>query len=344
MLPLHALPRPALATAYIAATASAYCFRRAVLHNLSPFEVLRRHVQWESGWPAGARGVIGFWASVLAWLVIFCPAYPLLAFGLRPAGFSSFFYYYPNANGAGLLIERLSPLREQVLRVDWHRFNVKVGKPGRPFEQSGLFGLPLGVSHHPPAIELNLPHLDFGSVRHYPWKQHTNLFLSGRVRAAARVETSKAEAVSALDSLHRAAARNNASAYLSHFAPESTFCGADATDIWPVFPKFASYVRERFGRGDGWAYSVRDRQLRCDSQVTAHQGGDPSIMWFVEDLWSARLGNCRGSGVLVRSDKNAKQRGRPTAERAWKVAQYSLAMAVQESTVTGSGSPEAEAW
>ena len=67
------------------------------------------------------------------------------------------------------------------MRLEWHRFLVNVGKPGRKF------GHHAGRSRHPPSVELNLPHLEFPSrgIRHWPWKQHAPLLLRRYTRQAA---------------------------------------------------------------------------------------------------------------------------------------------------------------
>ena len=165
-------PSPAIAaTTHVVASAACYCLRRGVLHELGAREVARRHCTFESGWPPGPRGVAGFALSVAAWLLLYLPVYPLLEPALRVKGIASFYYYYPNANGAGVLFERLSD-RKQVLRLDWHRFQINVGKSGRKYAHGG-------VSRHPPAVLLNLPHIDLPTlgVRHWPWRQYTAVLL-----------------------------------------------------------------------------------------------------------------------------------------------------------------------
>jgi hypothetical protein len=70
-----------------------------------------------------------------------------------------------------VLFERIAD-RKQVLRLDWHRFQINVGKPGHEYASGGL-------SRHPPAVLLNLPHMDFPTrgVRHWPWRQYTAVLL-----------------------------------------------------------------------------------------------------------------------------------------------------------------------
>lgn len=316
------IPIAAAAGSYVAASTALYCFRRAALHKLTAAEVLRRHLTYEPGWPAGFRGRVGFAASFIAWLALFQPIYPLLELGLRMNNLASFFYYYPNANGAGLLVQRISP-KEQVLRLDWHRFNVNVGMAGKTAE-CGL-GYEY-VSRHPPSMQLNRLHCDFPTmgVRHWPWRQHSAQLLRPALREAARSADVKAAASKTLNAMHRAASGANADAYLRCFASDAVFLGTDPSERWPVEPAFSTYVRERFGKGDGWEYAVKGRH------VSFVAGSDERLAYFDEDLENEKLGRCRGTGVLVR--ELVEQDEAATEEDArrlqWKVQQYSLTMAV----------------
>ena len=179
---LAPLPAPtaslAVCACHVTASCAAYCCRRGVLHSLGAREVARRHITFEPEWPQGLRGIVGFTVSVVSFLLLFLPVYPLLEPALRTRGLASFFYYYPSANGCGVLVERVSD-RVQLLRLDWHRFRVNVGAPGRPYEHGGC-------SRHPPAVELNVPHIDWPciGVRHWPWRQHTGLMMPVATRRA----------------------------------------------------------------------------------------------------------------------------------------------------------------
>ena len=110
-----------------------------------------------------------------------------------------------------------------------------------------------------------------------------------------------------LDALHAAAAAADAQSYFACFAAEAVFLSTDASERWPI-AEFESYARARFAAGDGWSYAVRQRHITV-------RGG---VAWFDETLHNAKLGACRGSGVLVRA----------TEEAPWLVAQYNLMMAV----------------
>ena len=80
----------------------------------------------------------------------------------------SFFYSYPNAHGVGVILEPLeaqslsiSQRTKMQIRFDWHRFTVNIGQVGRDGYR------------HPPARELNLPHLDIPrkKMKHWPWRR-----------------------------------------------------------------------------------------------------------------------------------------------------------------------------
>ena len=114
-----------------------YFLRRGSLHRIGALEVARRHFIMWPGWPDGPRGKLLWLTMVVIWLVLFTPVWPLLELMLRPAGLASFFVYYPKAAGCGILVERLPPDSTQVLRVDWHRFSINVGKPGRAYAYGG---------------------------------------------------------------------------------------------------------------------------------------------------------------------------------------------------------------
>ena len=110
-----------------------------------------------------------------------------------------------------------------------------------------------------------------------------------------------------LDSLHEAAASADFDAYFALYARELVFLGTDATERWNR-AEFMAYTRDRFSQGQGWTYTVLERHVSV--------GPDGRTAWFHERLENARLGETRGTGVLVREDDT------------WKVAQYHLTIPV----------------
>ena len=167
---------------YMTASVASYCLRRGILHRwpngkpLGAAEVLRRHIQYEDEWHMPNKPVLQgrLWhlAHVSAWILLFQPVYPIIEMALYPWDLAAFWFYYPSARGAGLVIESRELRRRgkrgsraQVFRLDWHRFELNVGKAYPP----------PNTGRHPPSVLCNLPHVDLPqrSVRHWPWRQHT---------------------------------------------------------------------------------------------------------------------------------------------------------------------------
>lgn len=112
----------------------------------------------------------------------------------------------------------------------------------------------------------------------------------------------------ALDALHDAASRADESRYFSLFAPDAIFLGTDATERWTL-TEFRAYSHPYFSQGRGWTYHAQDRHVAF--------GPDGRTAWFDESLTNAKLGLCRGSGVLVK---------KPDGD--WRIAQYNLSIPI----------------
>jgi len=108
-----------------------------------------------------------------------------------------------------------------------------------------------------------------------------------------------------LDDLHRLAAEADGEAYFALFSDEAVFLGTDATERWTL-DEFRAFAEPHFSKGRGWTYRVRDRWITVEDDTA----------WFDEVLDNERLGECRGSGVLVRVDGE------------WLLAQYNLAIPI----------------
>ena len=119
------------------------------------------------------------------------------------------------------------------------------------------------------------------------------------------------QAIPALDELlngfHRAAAESNFDDYFQRFAEDAYFLGTDAAERWSV-SDFKDYARPAFEQGRGWKYDVLKRNIE-------HRIG-LDIYWFDEVLFNAKLGRCRGTGIIVRENGH------------WKIAHYSLSMLI----------------
>ena len=116
----------------------------------------------------------------------------------------------------------------------------------------------------------------------------------------------KAAVGAVLDEMHAASAAADGDRYFALFAPDAVFLGTDPEERWPL-DQFREYAGARFAAGNGWSYEVRERHITVQNDIA----------WFDERLHNAKLGDCRGSGVLVRDEKSS-----------WRIAQYNLLMAI----------------
>lgn len=115
------------------------------------------------------------------------------------------------------------------------------------------------------------------------------------------------EVASVLDGLHDAAAKADEERYFAIFTPDAVFLGTDISERW-TYAQFRAWAKPYFQQGQGWAYTARSRSIFF--------GPSGDTAWFDEFLDNKRLGECRGTGVLVKSDG------------VWRVAQYHLALPV----------------
>jgi hypothetical protein len=113
-----------------------------------------------------------------------------------------------------------------------------------------------------------------------------------------------------LNSFHVAASRADYEAYFTNWSNESVFLGTDATERWQG-QQFKDFAKPYFEKGQGWTYLPRDRR------VIFH--ANEQVATFDELLDNEKYGECRGSGVLVRSS---------VAQTGWTIAQYNLSFPV----------------
>ena len=113
-----------------------------------------------------------------------------------------------------------------------------------------------------------------------------------------------------LDGFHAAASASDFEGYFSHFAADAYFLRTDASVRWSV-SAFKAYAEPAFAAGQGWTYRVLDRNLETRP--------NSETVWFDEILMNAKLGRCRGTGVVIRE---AGQ---------WKIAYYSLTLLIPNS-------------
>jgi hypothetical protein len=113
-----------------------------------------------------------------------------------------------------------------------------------------------------------------------------------------------------LDSLHDAAAKADETQYFALFAKDAVFLGTDAKERWTL-EEFKAFAHPYFAKGKAWTYTP----VPGTRHVTI-EGQNHDVAWFDEQLQNAKLGVCRGSGVLIKRDG------------VWKIRQYNLTMLV----------------
>jgi hypothetical protein len=125
-------------------------------------------------------------------------------------------------------------------------------------------------------------------------------------RSAAATE----QVASTLDSLHQAAATADESRYFDLYAKDAVFLGTDAKERWTL-EEFKAFAHPYFAKGKAWTYVPI-----AGSRHIVIEGAGHDVAWFDEKLENAKLGVCRGSGAVVKTD------------RGWKIRQYNLTMLV----------------
>ena len=108
-----------------------------------------------------------------------------------------------------------------------------------------------------------------------------------------------------LDAFHAAASRADEEAYFALLAPDAVFLGTDGTERWDK-ATFRAFSHPYFAQGKGWTYKPRDRHVTLSR--------DGRVAWFDELLDNESYGECRGSGVLEKTDGG------------WRIVQYNLSV------------------
>lgn len=149
-------------------------------------------------------------------------------------------------------------------------------------------------------------------------KNYLLILLLAPVLFACKTSTSPADTTTAsneisqmLDSLNRAAARADFTAYFSYYAEDGIFCGTDATERWDK-KQFMEWSKPYFDKGRAWDFTAIDRHIYVDPSGTS--------AWF-DELLSTQMKICRGSGVVVKENND------------WKLKQYVLSTTVPNSIV-----------
>ncbi|NJM80012.1 MAG: nuclear transport factor 2 family protein [Flavobacterium sp.] len=117
---------------------------------------------------------------------------------------------------------------------------------------------------------------------------------------------------SLLDLWHKAAAEANFDNYFNVLAEESIFIGTDATENWDK-KAFMVYAKPHFEKGKAWIFKALERNIYFSK--------DGKTAWF-DELLNTQMKICRGSGVLVKENKE------------WKIKHYVLSMTIPNDNST----------
>ena len=113
-----------------------------------------------------------------------------------------------------------------------------------------------------------------------------------------------------LNVLHEKASVADYEGYFALYATNAVFIGTDAHEVWSI-DDFKAYAKPHFDKGTGWTYLPRNRHIYFSL--------DAQVAWFDELLDNKKLGETRGTGVLIKTDGT------------WKVSQYHLAIPIPNS-------------
>ena len=109
-----------------------------------------------------------------------------------------------------------------------------------------------------------------------------------------------------LNNWHKAAATADEDVFFGSMTADAIYLGTDATERWGR-DEMRKWSKQYFDRDSAWVFHVIKREVYFSE--------DGSTAWFEEslDTW---MGECRGSGVLVKTDD------------AWKLKHYNLSVPI----------------
>ena len=113
-----------------------------------------------------------------------------------------------------------------------------------------------------------------------------------------------------IDNWHKAAATANYEVYFNLMEDDAIFIGTDATENWSK-KAFQEYAKPHFNKGKAWSFTTLERHVFIDKSG--------KIAWF-DELLDTQMKICRGSGVLVKVNKQ------------WKIKHYVLSMTIPNGT------------
>lgn len=136
------------------------------------------------------------------------------------------------------------------------------------------------------------------------------LFCITTLAIAQNNEKEKTAINSLLDNWHKAASQANFDTYFNAMAEESIFIGTDATENWDK-KAFITFAKPYFDKGKAWNFTPLERHIFFAK--------DGKTAWF-DELLNTQMKICRGSGVLVKENKE------------WKIKHYVLSMTIPNDT------------
>jgi hypothetical protein len=114
-----------------------------------------------------------------------------------------------------------------------------------------------------------------------------------------------------LNQWHKDAAESNFDAYFEAMNADGVFVGTDALENWTV-SEFKEFSKPFFEEKNTWNFKTLERNIYSDS--------GNNVVWF-DELLDTRMGICRGSGVLMKENKE------------WKIIHYVLSMAIPNESI-----------
>jgi hypothetical protein len=111
----------------------------------------------------------------------------------------------------------------------------------------------------------------------------------------------------ALNSWHQAAATANEDAFYGFMTKDCIYLGTDPSEKW-YRDELREWAAFAFERDVAWAFHPFDREI--------YFAKDGLTAWFDEKLRTEKMGECRGSGVVIKT------------EEGWKLKHYNLSVTI----------------
>ena len=132
------------------------------------------------------------------------------------------------------------------------------------------------------------------------------LFLITPIVHSQNTDFHKKQIILVLDNWHEAAANADFNTYFNLMTEDAVFIGTDASENWNK-KDFQTYAKPHFDKGKAWKFKSVQRNIYFSE--------DKKTAWF-DELLDTQMKICRGSGVLVYTNKE------------WKIAHYVLSITI----------------